>query len=46
MPRFVLGAMNEYDNMYKMSLDEFRVWDTVMSDEEVLALYTVDAGRN
>ena len=45
-PRLVLGATNKYKNIYKMALDEFRVWDTVMSDEEVLALYTVDAVIN
>ena len=43
-PRFVLGALNTYAYIHKMALDELRVWDTVMSDEEVLALYMVDAG--
>ena len=46
IPRFVLGANNKCQNWYKAALDEFRFWDTVMSDEEVLALYTVDAGLN
>ena len=46
MPRCVLGATNKYTHMSKMALDELRVWDTVMSDEEVLALYTVDARLN
>ena len=45
-PRFVLGAANKYINMYTMALDEFRVWDAMMNDEEVLALYTVDAAIN
>ena len=45
MPRF-LGADNMYDNKYKMTLDEFRVWDMIMSDKDVLALYSVDAGLN
>ena len=43
-PRFVLGASDTYKNRFKGALDELRVWDTVMSDEEVLALYTADAG--
>ena len=43
-PRFVLGARFNYENLFEMTLDELRVWDTTMSDEEVLALYTVDAG--
>ena len=46
MPRLVLGAANSYIGKYKITLDELRVWDTVMSDEEVLALYNVDVGRN
>ena len=43
-PRFVLGARFTYENLFEITLDELRVWDTTMSDEEVLALYTVDAG--
>ena len=34
----VLGASGMYDNMLTGALDELRVWDTVMSDEEVMAL--------
>ena len=45
-PRFVLGASNTHKTMYKMMMDELRVWDTVMNDEEVLALYTADARLN
>ena len=44
--RFVLGANGMYNNMFKGALDELRVWDTVMSDEEVLALYKDDAGMS
>ena len=44
IPRFVLGASNIYTFKYKMVLDELRIWDTVMSDEDDLALYTVDTG--
>ena len=43
MPRFVLGTSNKYQSMYEMTLGELRVWDTVMHDEDVSALYTVDA---
>ena len=43
-PRFILGAGNKHTDMYKMSLDELRVWDTVMGDDQVLALYAADAG--
>ena len=46
MPRFVLGAENVYGNKYKMTLVEFRVWDTVMSDKDVSDLYTMDARLN
>ena len=42
--RFVLGASCMYDKMFGGALDELRVWDTVMSDEEALALYREDAG--
>ena len=35
-----------YTDMYEMTLDELHVWDAEMSDEEVLAMYTVDAGLN
>ena len=44
--RFVLGATYNYRSKFEGALDELRVWDTVMSDEEVLALYTLDAGLN
>ena len=44
--RFVLGASYRYTNYFEGGLDELRVWDAVMSDEEVMALYTVDAGLN
>ena len=44
--RFVMGADTKYGHKFKMKLDELRVWDAVMSDEEVLALYNIDAGRN
>ena len=44
---FILAAGGcQHTHGFKGSLDELRVWDTVMSDEEVLALYTVDAGLN
>ena len=50
MPRFVLGTNNKHvkkdADMYKMTLDELRVWDAVMSDEEVMPLYTVDSRLN
>ena len=50
MPRFVVGSNNKYfkmdARMYKMTLDELCVWDAVMNDEEVMALYTVDARLN
>ena len=42
--RFVLGASSKHHYMFEGSLDELRVWDTVMTDEEVMELYTVDAG--
>ena len=41
---FVLGANCRHDFRFKGKLDELRVWDTVMSDDEVKNLYTVDAG--
>ena len=43
-PRFVLGASYNYGSKFEGALDELRVWDTLMGDEEVLALYTEDAG--
>ena len=46
VPRFVLGANTILRNNYNMTLDELRVWDAVMSDEEVGTLFTVDAGLN
>ena len=45
-PRFVLGAFSSYYFKHNMSLDKLRVWDTTMDDQEVLALYTMDAGLN
>ena len=42
--RFVLGADSKHGVMFGGKLDELRIWDTVMSDEDVSALYTVDAG--
>ena len=44
MPRFVVGANSKYSFRFKSMLDELRVWDAVMSDEEVWTLYIVDAG--
>ena len=41
---FHLGADYRYGVKFKGKLDELRIWDTVMSDDEVTALYTVDAG--
>ena len=42
-PRFVLGASAEYKEDFDGDLDELRVWDTVMSDKEVLALFDADS---
>ena len=46
MSRFVLGAFNTYQVKLGMTLDELRIWDTVMTAEEVLSLYTADTGLN
>ena len=43
-PRFVIGADYQYRDGYGGTLDELRVWDTIMSDEDVLELYRKDAG--
>ena len=45
-PRFVLGADSSNKVANGMTIDELRIWDAVMSDEEVFALFTVDAGPN
>ena len=47
-PHFLLGAdvdaiSNAELNTFVGTLDEFRVWDMVMSDEEVWGLYTADS---
>ena len=42
----VLGTAFTYDLMIKVTLDELRIRDTVISDEEALALYTVEAEPN
>ena len=44
-PSFVVGADYRYRSGFKGSLDELRVWDTVMSDGDVLKLYRQDSGR-
>ena len=41
---FVLAGGCRYTRWFEGALDEFHVWDTVMNDEEVMALYTVNAG--
>ena len=45
-PRFVLGTSYRHFFNFVGYLDELRVWDTVMSDEDVSVLYKVDAGLN
>ena len=45
-PRFVIGARDDYGVLFNGTLDELRVWDAEMSDEEVMAMYRVDAGIN
>ena len=45
-PRFVIGSSDDYRVFFNGTLDELRVWDAVMSDEEVMAMYRVDAGLN
>ena len=40
---FVVGASSSYDRKFEGSVDELRVWDTVISQEDVLALYAADA---
>ena len=42
-PRFVLGASADYKESFNGKLDELLVWDTVMNDKEVLALYEADS---
>ena len=46
VPSFVLGISCEYRAPFNGTLDELRVWDTIISDAEVQALYVVDAGLN
>ena len=43
-PHFVIGADYRHRDGYRGTLDELRVWDAVMSDEDVLELYREDAG--
>ena len=43
-PSFFIGYSPKYNTKLEMTLDELRVWDTVMSDEEVVALYNGDTG--
>ena len=40
----IVGAGSWYVRKFDGLLDELRVWDTVMSDEEVMILYAVDVG--
>ena len=42
--RLTVGADYRLKLKFSGKLDEVRVWDTVMSDDEVSALYTVDSG--
>ena len=44
--RFVLGADPSNKVANGVTIDELRIWDVVMSDDEVFALYTDDAGLN
>ena len=40
---FILGAANgNYAEPGEMTLDELRIWDAVMDDQDVLGLYTAD----
>ena len=43
-PSLFVGYNPQYTDKLEMTLDELRVWDTVMSDEDVLALYNGDKG--
>ena len=50
-PRLVLGAsypsyLSYQKCVFERKLDELRIRDTVMSDEDVFALYNMDAGLN
>ena len=45
-PGFVIGVSDDYRVFFNGTLDEIRVWDAVMSDEGVMAIYRVDAGLN
>ena len=45
-PRFVIGARDDYGVLFNGTLAELRVWDAAMSDEEVMAMYRVDARIN
>ena len=40
----IVGAGSWYFRKFDGLLDELRVWDTVMSDEEVMTLFAVDVG--
>ena len=42
---FMLGASNRDPNVNpgEMTLDELRIWDAVMDDQEILSLYVADA---
>ena len=44
--RFLLGKSEYFKRRFQWKLDELRIWDTAMSDEDVLALYNVDVGLN
>ena len=40
---FILGASNrDYKNPGEMTLDELRIWDAVMDDQDVLGVYAAD----
>ena len=43
-PRFIVGVNSLYNIKLEMALDELRVWDAVINDEDVLALYNGDSG--
>ena len=44
--RSVLGGELSNKVANGVTIDELRIWDVVMSDDEVFTLYTVDAGLN
>ena len=48
IPRLLKLGTNTKDNtdMFKGTLDELRIWDTIMSDGDVQALYITDAGSS